>query len=509
MTAPIRLGLIGNGSQMRSTHLKYLNNRAGATKDIMIRWGSGCLCRPCEQEPSCPMRPYRREGDCQPDRSEHWRQLLDSHAVDALIISTPNALHEQAIRAALERGICVAVDKPPTVTPEGCEELVRLAEKGGLVFVTLAQRRFEDVYKTIAEHIANGDLGDIRAIAHTCAHGYYNPSEELFRADPALAGGGALLDSGYHGIDTVLWLCRAAQPQMTPVSVSAQMDFADGGPSIETTASVRVRLSNGAIFEVFVSYLAPRQSMDETYTILGTGGTIRVLRHRLERTGQSAADLTFQRRDGTVTRYDTSSWTGLRHAPLEDFLNAVIARRSGKVWNVLSPARDSVPALRLIAAAYESARSDSGKITLAAADLHGATASPAVDCRAALHHVAIQTQSFETAIDFYTRVLGIQLIERKTFKSRELAWLRLGNSMIELYSARRGEALSPWNDHNVGTVHFAIQVPNLDCYLSSVLSRGAEFHPSHPEPFCPPVRNARPIALLRGPDGEEIEVRDA
>jgi hypothetical protein len=40
------------------------------------------------------------------------------------------------------------------------------------------------------------------------------------------------------------------------------------------------------------------------------------------------------------------------------------------------------------------------------------------------------------------------------------------------------------------------------------LAKGARFHPSHPEPFLPPVPGASKIAYLLGPDGEEVEIRD-
>lgn len=128
--------------------------------------------------------------------------------------------------------------------------------------------------------------------------------------------------------------------------------------------------------------------------------------------------------------------------------------------------------------------------------------------RPVIDHIALQTAHFDAAVDFYTRVLGAELIERRQFKRRRMAWLRLGDVRLELFSAREGETLVPWSDFTSGPVHLALRVPNLDEFLKHAVACGARFHPSHPGPFTPPVAGALPIAYLLGPDGEEVEIRD-
>ena len=128
--------------------------------------------------------------------------------------------------------------------------------------------------------------------------------------------------------------------------------------------------------------------------------------------------------------------------------------------------------------------------------------------QAVIDHVALQTAHFDAAVDFYTRILGAALLERRQFKRRQMAWLRLSEVRLELFSARDGETLAPWSDFTSGPVHLALRVPNLDEFLQHALACGAKFHPSHPGPFTPPVAGARPIAYLLGPDGEEVEIRD-
>lgn len=125
----------------------------------------------------------------------------------------------------------------------------------------------------------------------------------------------------------------------------------------------------------------------------------------------------------------------------------------------------------------------------------------------ALHHVALQTAHFEQALAFYVELLGAELLVRRQFKRREMAWLKVGEVRLELFSQRQGETLHEWSDFTCGPVHLAFEVDDLDAFLARALAQGARFHPSHPEPFTPPVPGAGKIAYLLGPDGEEVEIR--
>ncbi len=126
-----------------------------------------------------------------------------------------------------------------------------------------------------------------------------------------------------------------------------------------------------------------------------------------------------------------------------------------------------------------------------------------------VHHVAIQTQHFAESLRFYVDVLGCELLVRRPFKSREMAWIAAGNVQIELFSARAGQELLPWSDFTSGPVHLAFTVDDLTTFLAHAARHGVGLHPSHPAPFTPPVAGAGPIAYLLGPDGEEVEVREA
>ena len=57
-----------------------------------------------------------------------WQKMLDLAPLDAVLIATPNYLHYEQAKAALERGLHVLLEKPMTLKTAQARELVELAK---------------------------------------------------------------------------------------------------------------------------------------------------------------------------------------------------------------------------------------------------------------------------------------------------------------------------------------------------------------------------------------------
>jgi len=133
--------------------------------------------------------------------------LNDSAGVDAVVISLPNFLHFESIELALEAGLDVFVEKPMANTVEECCKIVKLVEKSGRKFMVGHCMRFIDAVEKMKDRADKGYIGNLEVV--TFEHVYNGPfahgvvpkpvSEWWF--DPKKAGGGVLLDLGYHLID--------------------------------------------------------------------------------------------------------------------------------------------------------------------------------------------------------------------------------------------------------------------------------------------------------------------
>lgn len=137
-----------------------------------------------------------------------YRDLLnDSHELDAVIISLPNYLHFKSIQLALEAGLNVFVEKPMANTVEECRGIVNLAERSGRKFMVGHCMRFADAIEKMKDAVDKGYIGSLEVVTieevinGPFSHGVVPKPVSDWWFDPKKAGGGALIDLGYHLID--------------------------------------------------------------------------------------------------------------------------------------------------------------------------------------------------------------------------------------------------------------------------------------------------------------------
>jgi predicted dehydrogenase len=172
----IRIGLIGFGNQAKNHHARYLKARQEARRDVEIAWISGYLPG---LEMGGELQEWLDSLKCACHPGEAWRKLLVEAPVDAVVISTPNFLHADQIRESLERGTHIAVDKPTTINPADCKELVQTAADRKVLFATLAQRRYEDIYQTMKEIIDRGGVGTPVLIQYLMTHEHFSRGKKM------------------------------------------------------------------------------------------------------------------------------------------------------------------------------------------------------------------------------------------------------------------------------------------------------------------------------------------
>lgn len=129
-------------------------------------------------------------------------EVLDTEP-DGLIIATPNALHAEQAVAALDRGIAVFCQKPLARTREETQRVINAARRADRLLAVDFSYRFMEPARQVRELIHSGALGDVFQIDLTFHNGF-GPDKAWF-FDPALAGGGCLMDLGIHFLDLAMW----------------------------------------------------------------------------------------------------------------------------------------------------------------------------------------------------------------------------------------------------------------------------------------------------------------
>jgi predicted dehydrogenase len=129
-------------------------------------------------------------------------ELLDL-GLDAVVIATPSALHAAQSIRALECGAAVFCQKPLGRTAAEVGAAVDAARAADRLLCVDLSYRFTEGMRRIREIVRAGGLGRVYAV-DLVFHNAYGPDKPWFY-DPALAGGGCVMDLGVHLVDLALW----------------------------------------------------------------------------------------------------------------------------------------------------------------------------------------------------------------------------------------------------------------------------------------------------------------
>ena len=222
-------------------------------------------------------------------------ELLDLR-LDGLVIATPSALHAEQSIQALKRNAAVFCQKPLGRTAAEARAVVDAARAADrLLWVDLSYRYTEGM-RRIREIVRSGELGRVYAV-DLVFHNAYGPDKPWFY-DPALSGGGCVMDLGVHLVDLALWTLDFPDVE----GISAKL-FAGGEPlggrpdRVEDYAVATVQLGNGAAVQLACSWRlqAGRDAIIEA-AFYGTGGGA-----ALHNVNGSFYDFAAERYRGTAT----------------------------------------------------------------------------------------------------------------------------------------------------------------------------------------------------------------
>jgi predicted dehydrogenase len=207
-----------------------------------------------------------------------YERMLEETDLEAVLVCTPHALHYDHARLALERDLHVLVEKPLTVRADQAQALVELARSRQRVLLVALNPPYWKHVHYLRSLIQGGTLGSLegahlqwtgnvegvfgrKALPETLP-GVVPPT--LFRSDPAINGGGYLIDGGSHQVSELLW---ATGQEVTQVGA-----IMDAVPS-DMRAVVTLQLDQGSL--ATISGIADSQfpAKRTHHTYFGSEGT--------------------------------------------------------------------------------------------------------------------------------------------------------------------------------------------------------------------------------------------
>jgi predicted dehydrogenase len=173
-----------------------------------------------------------------------------------VVLATPSALHaEQAVRA-LEAGCAVFCQKPLGRTAAEARRVVDAARAADRLLAVDLSYRFTAAARAVRERVERGELGTVYAV-DLVFHNAYGPDRAWFY-DPALAGGGCVVDLGVHLVDLALWTLGFPAVERVDSRLFAGGERIDGEPDrCEDYAEATLDLAGGAVVRLACSWKLP------------------------------------------------------------------------------------------------------------------------------------------------------------------------------------------------------------------------------------------------------------
>lgn len=134
-----------------------------------------------------------------------FRTALADRTVEAVIVATLNNALAPITLAAVQAGKHVLVEKPGALNARQLRSVHAAAQAAGVKVRLGYNHRYHPALQKARELYEEGALGPMMFVRGRYGHGGRKGYDREWRSDPALSGGGELIDQGVHLIDLAGW----------------------------------------------------------------------------------------------------------------------------------------------------------------------------------------------------------------------------------------------------------------------------------------------------------------
>lgn len=212
-------------------------------------------------------------ADCLPQT--HWYDSLDkllgTEQLDFVDICTPPGTHAEIIKKALNHDLHVLCEKPLITQIGDLDELVNLAAQKKRVLYTVHNWHQAPIIQKVRQLLQSRVIGEIQECTwqtfRTKPAIAGDPQGDNWRVDPAMAGGGVLVDHGWHALYVLhSWLGQI------PIRLRAQLETRRHTQwATEDTATIWLEFPT-AKGEIFLTWASDERS--NRVELQGTQGSL-------------------------------------------------------------------------------------------------------------------------------------------------------------------------------------------------------------------------------------------
>jgi predicted dehydrogenase len=222
------------------------------------------------------------------DSFSSFEAMCDTVTLDALVVCTPPATHPAICMNGVKRGLHVLCEKPLAIDSTSARGMLAAAGRAGVMLTMASKFRYvEDIARAKAL-LAAGALGQVLMFKNVFTA--WVDMKSRWNANPAMSGGGVLIDNGTHSVDLLrsffgplaeLQVVEGPRVQDLPVEETVRIFVRTGGGvlgTIDLSWSTRAQQTNylcvygdQGTLEIGWKQSRYRSSSDDDWTVFGGG----------------------------------------------------------------------------------------------------------------------------------------------------------------------------------------------------------------------------------------------
>ncbi|NOY77166.1 MAG: Gfo/Idh/MocA family oxidoreductase [Calditrichaeota bacterium] len=251
---PVKMGILGFGHFAEQTILPAIR-RTKTLNLVAIQKRSLDAAREKAEKYEIPFA-YSSE-----------EELLKNPEVEAVFIVSSNNQHLPQTRLAARFGKHVLCEKPMAMTVAEAEEMIAVCKNAGVKLMIAHMLRYSQSVQEAKRLLEDGTLGTVR-FARSDFSIDVTRSPRTWIADPAVAGGGPVMDIGVHALDTIRFILGG---EVEDVQAFLEPPFSN--EQIEMDAQIGMRFSNSRFVSIQTSFRLFYETLIE---LQGTKGTLQL-----------------------------------------------------------------------------------------------------------------------------------------------------------------------------------------------------------------------------------------
>lgn len=199
-------------------------------------------------------------------------ELINDPEVTAIYVATPPLQHEEYTLAALQAGKPVYIEKPMAVNAAAAKRIEETAASTKIPVSIAHYRREQPIFKKVKELLDSHAIGDIRMINlqlfQPDKSAMIAKTEENWRINPEVSGGGLFYDLAPHQLDLMLYFFGAPK-LIRGISLNQA-----GYYKADDMSSGSILFENDALFTGTWCFSVPEEETKDHCEIIGSEGKL-------------------------------------------------------------------------------------------------------------------------------------------------------------------------------------------------------------------------------------------